>query len=238
MKKSITILILAYNEEKNLEDTVHKSDKIVREMFNDYELIICDDGSTDRTGDIAEQLEKKNPRIRVLHNKKNVGQGHAYKKSLQMARKEYVTWVAGDNDVEGESIRNLFQHTGEVDLLINYIENTGARPLYRQIISATYTNFLNILFGLNLKYYNGSPLCKTKLVRSVNLTTNSNGLWAELVIKLIKTGHSYKEIPMRIRKKEMSGNIFRLKDIIGVIRTVTKLIIMFIVFRNKNRQLK
>jgi dolichol-phosphate mannosyltransferase len=225
--KSVTLLILAYNEEENLEDAVHTCNEVAKSLFKDYELLIYNDGSGDRTKEIAERLAKKNKRIRVYHNETNMGQGNAYKKGIQMATKEYVMWVPGDNEVKGDSIKSILQHTGEADLILPYIENTGTRPLYRQIVSAGYTNFLNLVFGLKLKYYNGLPLCKTKLIKSVKLTTDSNGLWAELVIKLIKKGHSYKGVPMRIRKKEMSANIFRLRDITGVIKTVVKLIMMF-----------
>lgn len=234
MKQSVTILILAYNEEKNLEDAVYNCSTVAKELFDDYELLICNDGSTDSTGEIAKRLSKENPKIHVFHNKKNMGIGYSYYRGIQLAQREYTMWVPGDNEVKIASIKDMLMHIGDADLIISYIGNPKIRPIYRQIFSAFFIKSMNLLFGLNLKSYLGMILCKTKLIRKLDFTTNSSGLKAEIIIKLIKTGHTYKQVPISMRKKRMSGNIFRPKNIAGLIKTVAKLFIMFQLQKSKD----
>jgi len=153
MKPSLTLLILAYNEEKNLENTVHICDDISKELFDDYELLIANDGSTDKTPEIAERLAKKNPHVKVFHNRKNMGIGYSYQKGIQIAKKKYLMWVAGDNEFTSDAIKNVISHAGEADIVVSRNVNQNVRPLYRRIISRTFANTVNLLFNLNLRYY-------------------------------------------------------------------------------------
>mgnify|MGYP001618550957 FL=1 len=70
MKKSISVIIPLYNEERNLEAIITNINDIVSSLFDDYELLIFDDASTDKTGDIIDMFAKKNSKIKVFHNKK------------------------------------------------------------------------------------------------------------------------------------------------------------------------
>lgn len=232
-KRTLTMLILAYNEEKNLEDTVYICNKIAKELFDDYELLICDDGSSDRTGEIARSLAKKNPHISVFHNRKNMGIGYSYRKGIQIAKKEYLIWVAGDNEFTSDAIKSVVMHIGEADVVISHNINQTVRPFYRRIISRAFSTVINLLFSLNLKYYTGLILCKTKLLQRLKLTSNSGSLLAEIVIKLVKTGHTYKVIPVRIRKRT-SVNIFRLKEIFGAFKLIANLVIAFHIDKGRN----
>src|SRR4030043_242488 len=93
MNKSITIMVPAYNEEKNLEKAVAKYNRVARQFFKDYEILIFDDGSADKTGVIADRIASKNQRVRVTHNKKNVGLGYNYRTGFRLAKKNYDGYV-------------------------------------------------------------------------------------------------------------------------------------------------
>ena len=238
IKPSITFIITAYNEEKNLEDTINICDAISKDVLDDYELLIVNDGSSDSTGEISERLLKKNPHVTVYHNKKNMGLGYSLRKGNQLAKKEYSIWIPGDNETLEKSIKRILSHAGEVDLIIPYTTNPAVRPLYRQIISGSFTSVMNLLFGLNLRYYNGLILCKAQLIKNLKLTSNSVGLMAEVIVNLIKMGYTYKEVPVYIRRTIESGHIFRVKNLVGVIKTVSKLFFKFQVLRSKKHKPK
>ena len=87
--KSITVMIPAYNEEENLAKAFEKFDKAVKSVFDDYEFIIFNDCSSDRTGEIADELAKKNKRVRVVHNKKNMNLGYNYREGIKLSQKEF-----------------------------------------------------------------------------------------------------------------------------------------------------
>jgi glycosyltransferase involved in cell wall biosynthesis len=225
MKKSVTALVAAYNEEKYLAKAVHAYDKLLRETIDDYEIIIIDDGSIDKTGMIADELARKNKRVRVVHNKGNKGLGYNYRLGVRLAKKNYVLVLPGENEVLSESIKENLREIGKADLIIPYIATPKQRPLYRQIVTWSFRTMLNILFGLHLKYYNGHVIHTTRFVRKVKMSTNSFAYQAEVLIRLLKGKRklSYIEVPYRCRKSKGKSSCFKLKNLIGVTRLVTRL---------------
>lgn len=223
--ESISIIIPAYNEEKSLADAVKTINGVVGGIFKDYELLILDDGSSDRTGAIADNLAKKNVRIRVIHFGRNRGFGYAYRQGVYLSSKKYVMMVPGDNEILKKSIKDILKHAGEADIIIPYIINKKVRPVTRRLISVCFTNLLNLLFGFHLKYYNGLVLYESSLVKKVKMTTDSFAFQAEILIRLLKRGCSYKEVPMYIKKPDEGHKtkVFKIKNLIGVASSITRL---------------
>lgn len=223
--KSISIIIPAYNEEGNLGDAVKTIHAAVRSIFKDYELIIVDDGSNDGTAVVAETLAKESNTIKVIHLGENRGLGYAYRQGIYRSRKKYVMMIPGDNEILKKSIREILNHVGEADIIISYIINREMRSIIRRIISMVFTNLLNILFGLHMKYYNGLVLYESSMVKKVKMTTDSFAFQAEILIRLLKEGHSYKEVPMYIKNpvKGHRAKVFKIKNVTGVISLVIRL---------------
>ena len=209
----------AYNEEANLTKAVKNYEGAVRGTFEDYELMIFDDCSSDRTGEIADELAGKNKRVRVVHNSRNMGLGYNFKRGAELSEREYYILLPGEGEVLGSSIRKVLSHMGEADLIITYVGNSEVRQLSRRILSGSFTVLLNVLFGYNLRYYNGPVLYKTGMLKNIRMTTNSFAYQAEVLIRLFKKGYSYKEVPFYIEKTEGTTS-FRVKNIIGILFTV------------------
>jgi len=222
MKTSITVMVPAYNEEKGLKGVVIKLDEILKNMFKDYEILIFDDCSSDKTPQIADELQRTYPKVKVIHNKTNRGLGYNYRKGAHIAKKEYYTFVPGDGETQESSIKSILKHAGEADIISTYTANKKVRTTSRRTISYLFTTTLNILFGLKLKYYNGIAIHKTSILKKVNMITDSFAYQAEILIKLIRKGYSYKEVPMYI-KAQNKTSIFKLKNVWGVIRIVARL---------------
>ena len=107
---SITIMVPAYNEEENLEKAVRKYDRIAKRFFDkNYEILIFDDYSTDRTGKIADALARENQRIKVIHNKPNKGLGYNYREGVRLARYKYYIGLSGEGDANQKSIISIFK---------------------------------------------------------------------------------------------------------------------------------
>lgn len=228
MTKSISIIIPAYNEESFLEDTVKKdilwAINSLSEPLEDYEILIFDDFSTDKTKEIADGLAKENQRIRVIHNPKNMGFGYNYVKGVELATKDYIILLTGDNEWKKEGIKEMFELAGRADMVISYINNYHVRPFYRQIISRAFTKLINIVFGLKLHYFNGPCILRSDLLRCASMTTFSFAFMAEILVQLIRMGHSYIEVPGSLYIRKLRGiTAFRIKNIIGVIKTILSL---------------
>ena len=147
--KSITITIPAFNEEDSIAFVVKNSLKNLPKYFNNYEIIIVDDGSTDKTGEISDRFAKKNKRIRVIHQKNN-GYSSAVLTGIKAATKEYIAYVPADGQFLVADMRHCFEEIGKSDLILGY---RGGRQDYttRRVIFS-YGYLLLLLFLFDIKY--------------------------------------------------------------------------------------
>lgn len=200
-RDSITIIVPALNEEKNILPTVEMIKRTVKDRFSDYELILVNDGSTDKTPQIMNAIAEKESNIYVLHRGAPAGLGFCYKTGITMARMRYLMMITGDNEARQESIERILDARGAADIIIPFTTNSGIRPLYRRILSRVFVILLNRLFNLRLRYFNGLVLHKTNVIRSVKIKTNSFAYQAEALIKLLKAGYTYKEVGVPLGKR-------------------------------------
>ncbi len=199
---SISVVVPAYNEAGNLPGTIKDIVPLLEKHFSDYEVLVFNDCSTDETGKLADEAARKNPKIKVIHNARNMGLGYNYKTGVKMASKDYVIMVPGDNEITGESYEGMFEalKAGK-DIVIPYTANMEIRPWVRQVISKTYTGLMNTLFGLRVKYFNGTVIHKREIIQSVAIETDGFAYQAEALIKLIRNGRNYIEVPMFLNER-------------------------------------
>lgn len=194
MKDSVSIIIPAHNEEKNISHAL-KSVKKALAGIKDWEIIIVNDGSTDRTAEIIDEMARKDRRIKIIHFPDNWGIGMVWQKGIAKASKTYIGGFPGDNDMASDSLTKLLTKRTEADIIISYMSNPGARSLFRQIISKTYVVLMNFLCGLSLRYFNGYFVARAKLLKELKLQATGFSIFAEIIAKMIKKGAKYKEIP-------------------------------------------
>lgn len=193
--KPITFLVTALNEEDKISNTVETITEAINHFLCDYEILLVNDGSTDATPQIIEDIARKNPRVSFLHNNKNLGLGGAYKRGVHYVQKEYVMWVSGDNAEGANNLVNIISRIGDADIIIPVLKANKTRPWVRRVTSALFTRMVNFLFGLKLHYYNGAVIHRTELIRSITIHTNSFAYQAEALVRLLKRGCSYVEVP-------------------------------------------
>lgn len=223
-RPSISVIVPAYNEEKNLANTISAIKEAIDDRFTSYEIIIIDDDSSDKTASIADELSRREPDIKVFHNPKNMGFGYNYRMGVRLATKDYVALVPGDNEILGDSIKEIFNLVGSADMVLPYHANPEVRPLLRRVLSRTFTIVLNLLFGNKIKYYNGPVVHKREIVNRVPITTDGFAFQVEILTRLLKAGYTYVEVGMKIRKREYGhSKAFSLKNIFSVVKTVAKL---------------
>ena len=221
MKPSISVVIPAFNEEKNLKAAVLDLLAVIDRWFDSYEIIILNDGSTDQTGRIADHIASRNPNIQVVHQPRNMGLGFNVLSGFQKATKEYVMWYAGDNGMLQSSLEEMFKLVGKADIVIPYIANPEFRSKKRRMVSKLYTVILNYLTGLKLKYYNGIVIYRTELVKSINIPTNGFACLAEVLIRAIKSGATYVEVATRHRLRGYkTSKAFRIKNLIEITKAL------------------
>lgn len=218
-KKGISFIVPALNEEKNLALSVESIENAMKEINNDYEIIIVDDGSQDDTARIAELIQESNPRVIFIQHSLNLGLGKAYFSGVLKAKFPYVLFVPGDNENGESAICPLLGSIGEVDIIVPFPSNNEERGFVRSAISKIFTRLVNLLSGLNLKYYNGSVIHSRNLLLTYPFKTSGFGYQAEILVHLIRLGASYKEIPIVLnirRNSQHKTNAFKVKNILNV----------------------
>ena len=215
MKPSISIIITAMNEQINLEPTVKMVLEVVRPRFDDYELLIINDGSHDKTGEIAEALVASDPlHIRAHHNEVNMGLDYSYRKGVELAGKKYVGWVAGNNLNPRQGLEDTFDAVGQADIVLPYVVS-DVRPWGRRLTSRMVVMLLNLLFGLKLKYYTGPCIYRSEDIKQVKISSQGSIALAEILIRLTRAGHSYVEVGLNtIKRTNGKSKTFRLKNFV------------------------
>lgn len=211
------------NEEASIADAVGEAVAAMRARFSDYEVLLFDDGSTDRTGAIMDELAAADPRyVRVIHNPTPLNLGGVYKQGIALARMDYILMVPGDNENPGHALQAPFDAIGEAEIVLPYPVNSGVRGFSRHLVSRTYVGLLNRLFGLHVRYYNGTVIHRTANLKSLSIKTASFAYQAEILIKLLCAGKSFVEVPIRIDppKEGRRSRAFRWKNMVQVGRTL------------------
>lgn len=225
MERSISLIMPAYNEERHIESAVKLALKKLKEHKLDYEIIVIDDASTDRTGRIADILVSGDGKIKVIHNYRNMNLGFNFAKGIELASKNYIgLWPCHDLIAE-ESFDFIIPALGTKDVIIAYIANPEIRPFSRRRGSQFVMELLNLLFGFRLKYYHLN-FYRADLLKRVLKFTNSTAyaLMGELLILALSSGASYVEVPF-FRKERLIGksNAMRLRNITGFLKTYSRL---------------
>lgn len=190
MIPQITVFFPAYNEEGNIAKTVKGAITVLNKNAQVWELVIIDDGSKDKTGQIADQLAKGDKNIRVIHHSPNQGYGAALKSGFYNAKYDWIATVDADGQFDFSEITLLFEKTRNSDLVIGFRLNRQD-SIIRKINGLLWTFLNNLLFGINVKDVD----CAFKLVNRRVLqkiprleSTRGGMISPELLAKTKKAG--------------------------------------------------
>lgn len=231
-KPTISVAVLVYNEKGNMEPTVENILNAVEGWFSDYEILVIDcvrpDGTDDGTRESAEKLAQKNPKIKSIQNP-YVSVGYKYWKGVDSAKFEYYAFFPGDNEISGESIKEILHAAGKNDMVLAYTVNTETRSFKRRFFSKTYIFLMNLMFGLQVRYYNGPSVFRTSILRSLPSRAKKNegffDFHAEVVVRMIKCRKaSYVEVPMSLQPRILGvSKALTMKHFKHVIKRIGKL---------------
>src|SRR5687767_15293988 len=122
MKKlsSLSIFFPFWNEEKNVEPVVTKAAEIAPDLAREWEIIIVDDGSSDKTLKTAEEISKKYENIRVISHTPNRGYGAALKEGFENAKYDYVIFTDGDGQFDFAESAKFVEGIENSDMVIGF----------------------------------------------------------------------------------------------------------------------
>jgi dolichol-phosphate mannosyltransferase len=222
---TISFIVPAFNEEEVVAIFMGQMLEKVTGRFVDHEIILVNDGSSDQTGALMDELAAAHDKIRVIHNPKNIGFGNSYIRGLQDVRFDYVMLLCGDGGLPASSLPAIFDKIGKADIVVPWMVNLKSiKSRGRYWLSRAYTASVNLIFRLDLKYYNGLPVHRRTLLNGIRVTSGGFGFQAEVLVKLIKAGATYVEVGVNGAEETHQSDALRLQNWLGIGRTVLHLL--------------
>lgn len=152
---SLTIFFPCYNEEANVEAVTRKAVEVGRRVADDLEVIIVNDGSRDRTGEIADRLAAEIPEVRAVHNHPNRGYGGALQRGFREATKNWIFYTDGDGQFDMEEIPRVIPLLAQYDVISCYREKRQD-SLIRKLNAFAWTTLVDVLFRIGLRDIDGA----------------------------------------------------------------------------------
>lgn len=225
MDRSLSVVIPAYNEAENILATLENVTTALEPLGIPHEILVVDDGSRDATAAIVEASGQRFPAVRLLRNDRNRGFGYSYRRGVDEAALGNIVMVHGDNAWGWGTLREFFSRTGEADVIIGYTRGMlRSRTLARTLVSKAFTFLVNLITRRGLQYYNGLQIHRAPILKSLRIESQGYGFQAEVLVKALRLGNSYIEVPMDlIERVKGESKAFRLKNVVDVWRTLRRL---------------
>jgi glycosyltransferase involved in cell wall biosynthesis len=188
---SISLFFPAWNEEDYVERAVTRAMDVLPKLTDDFEIIVVNDASTDRTQEIAEGLAAKIPQLRVITHPVNLKLGGAMRTGLSASTKDIV--VYSDIDLpwdlrELERSLHLMEYL-EADMICAFRFDRTSEGPKRIIYSFVYNMLIRSLFDINIKDVNFSfKVMHRRVLEAIELKSLGSFIDAELVVKAIRKG--------------------------------------------------
>jgi len=190
----------ALNEEDNIAPIVDEALVVLPRFADDLEVTVVDDGSSDRTGAIADELARKDPRVRVIHHGTRRGYGGAVRSGLLSATKPWIFFTDGDRQFALEDLERLVEVADGADAVVGY-RIKRADPARRLFVAWVYNRLIRLLFGggwrdvdCAFKLFRRDVFARVPLER-----VRSNGAFfsPELLITLRRAGVRVRQVGVR-----------------------------------------
>ncbi|TWT44146.1 Undecaprenyl-phosphate 4-deoxy-4-formamido-L-arabinose transferase [Phycisphaerae bacterium RAS1] len=147
---SITLFFPCYNEEANVERVTRAALEVAQTMTRDYEVLIVNDGSKDRTAEIADRLARELPGVRAVHNSPNQGYGGALQRGFREATKNWIFYTDGDGQFDFRELPPLLKLLETHDVVSCY-RLDRKDSLLRKANALAWSTLVNLLFGIGLR---------------------------------------------------------------------------------------
>ncbi len=195
MLESLSIVIPVFNEEATLAEVVERCAALLPDLARQGELWIVDDGSTDQSRAIAQELAPRLPGVGLLRHEANRGFGAAQRTGIEASRGEFVVVVPSDGQFPPEDLRVLARAAIDVDLVVGYRQNRGD-GWYRSLKTRVFGWVMRRGFGVPLRDVNWVKLYRRTAWQRLAPRMEGMGLDAEVVVKALNLGLRVVEVPV------------------------------------------
>jgi glycosyltransferase involved in cell wall biosynthesis len=199
---ALSVIMPALNEEKSILEAIGDTLKAMDDFSIEGQIIIVNDGSTDKTGELVAEAMNGDNRITTIHHDTPKGIGASFWDGVDAATGAAVIMLPGDNENDPCEIFRYFDLLQHVDIVIPFLYNREVRPLFRNILSFIYRFIINTTFLVNINYTNGTVLYRKDVLLELNSRSTSFFFQTDILVRLVKEGYLFAEVPYKVRKRD------------------------------------
>jgi glycosyltransferase involved in cell wall biosynthesis len=196
----VSVCFPAYNEEATIEHVLTEAHELLSASGLDYEILVCDDGSVDRTGRIIEIVARRLPLIRVLHNPGNLGIRATFERLYRESAKDFVFLNSTDQQWETAVLFDLLPLTNEFDIVIA-MRNDKHYGLVRRMVSWVFNLVPVVLFGVRTYDAGAVKLVRREIIERFALVSRSPFSEAERLIRAARAGYRIAAYPVHVAER-------------------------------------
>ena len=194
---SVSVFFPAYNDGGTIPSMVLTALMTLRELTDDYEVIVVNDGSTDYTAQVLDELAGRYPELRVIHHEQNRGYGGALRTGFASASKQLIFYTDGDAQYDPRELTRLYKAWNDQVDLVNGYKISRSDPLHRIIIGRIYHWTVKLAFGLRLRDVDCDfRLMRRSIFHTIHLKSSSGVICVELMKKVQDAGFRIVEVPV------------------------------------------
>jgi glycosyltransferase involved in cell wall biosynthesis len=225
-RPSVSVVIPAYNEEAYIERCVTSLERVLADLAADFEIIVVDDGSVDRTPEVLRELQRSRPHLVVVRHERNSGLGRTLRSGFERCRHDVTFYSDADLPFDfAELGRALRVMAGKnADLVAGFRHDRTHEGLRRIVYSFAYNWLVRLVFGLRIKDVNFSfKLVRTARLREMALRSDGSFIDAEMLIKADRMGLFICQIGVDYFKREHgSSNLSSLGTIVTILQEMAR----------------
>lgn len=199
LKGSLTLVIPAHNEAANMPRVIAATIPVLRELTDDWTVLLVDDGSEDDTAGVARRaMANDASRLRVVRHDRKLGYGLTVGDGLRAASTDFVGFMDGDGQFDPADLQKLAARIADADLVAGWRERR-ADPGYRLVIALVFNLLVRALYGIQFRDID----CGLKLMRrrvlenAAPILARSALLNTELYFKTQRAGMRVEQLPVR-----------------------------------------
>ncbi|MFW6135771.1 MAG: glycosyltransferase family 2 protein, partial [Chloroflexota bacterium] len=195
---SLSVVLPAYNEEENVEQAVKHVSDVAQTLDREYEIILVNDGSSDRTGEIGRELEERIPHFRLVEHYPNRGYGGALKAGFEAATKDLIAFYPADAQFDFAEIERLLEPVEEegADVVCGYRFDRQDNPV-RKLNAFGWNMVVRLLFGYLCRDIDcGFKLFRREVLDHVNIVSEGAMIDTEFLAGAKARGFRLAEVPL------------------------------------------
>lgn len=198
---ALSLVFPVFDEEENLAELMEGACKIGAELAENFEVVVVNDGSRDRSAEIIDTWAEREPRIRVIHHSRNSGYGAALRAGLGEARGEWIFFSDADLQFDLNQLRDLLVHAARYEIVAGY-RSPRRDPWPRLLIAAAWGAIVRVFFGLRVRDIDCAfKLFKRQVIESIPLASVGAFINTELLVRARASGFRIHQVPVRHRRR-------------------------------------